>query len=319
MTPRPPRRPRALAPFAGAALAALALAACGELTKDSTFRLWCGESLCAWGLEAGSVRRAPTWHAKDYGVELVEAPTTISQSTPASAACLAFTMIADVDPGAQVSVGLDFNRDGSVDYEQPIASTGFREARTVVTAPERYDGVRFVISKKGEGRAVLAQMRVESSGDCAAPPIEPTGLRLGSGCEGDGQCLSGVCCEHLCADCCGAYDSPEAVVEPGPPARVTRPCAGGGACERRGDDARLGVGAAAGEYVLEPVTPLQCDPGRRARPAGAECLSGDDCASGACDGAVARPVGGGEPACETNPFDADGPCELASVLGGRCG
>src|SRR5262245_60748495 len=119
------------------ALAAAVLAAgCDEdLIDDATFRLWCGESLCSWTLEAGHVRQAPTWHRSDHGVELVDTPTTISQTLKKSSKCLVFTTIADVEPSAQVTVGLDFTGDGVVDYEQPIAAVGFHEVKTQVTAP----------------------------------------------------------------------------------------------------------------------------------------------------------------------------------------
>jgi hypothetical protein len=35
---------------------------CDDVVKDATFRMWCGENLCEWTTEAGSIRRAPTWH-----------------------------------------------------------------------------------------------------------------------------------------------------------------------------------------------------------------------------------------------------------------
>src|SRR5687768_13249661 len=92
----------------------LLVAGCDDVLEDPTFRMWCGESLCSWKLESGSVRRAPTWHKKDHGVELVDTPTAISQETTKTPKCLEFTTIADVEPGAQVTIGVDFNRDGTI-------------------------------------------------------------------------------------------------------------------------------------------------------------------------------------------------------------
>src|SRR5215208_1468020 len=56
----------------------------GGITRDPGFDLWCGESLCAWKLERGTIQRAPTWHLEDAGVELVEPGTAIEQFTPVS-------------------------------------------------------------------------------------------------------------------------------------------------------------------------------------------------------------------------------------------
>src|SRR5688572_27790724 len=94
------------------------IAGCDDVVDDPTFRMWCGESLCSWKLEAGSIRRAPTWHKKDHGVEFEATPTIISQDTTKSPKCLEFTTIADVEPGAQMTIGVDFNRDGTIEEEQ---------------------------------------------------------------------------------------------------------------------------------------------------------------------------------------------------------
>ncbi len=290
-------------------------AGCDDVVKDATFRMWCGEGLCAWTTEAGSIRRAPTWHKKDYGVELVSVPTVISQTvTDKTPKCLEFSTIADVETKAQVSIGLDFNADGTIDYEQPIAATGWRETKTLVTAPLRYDGIRFVIAKKGEGRAVLAQMRVQSRTECSGPPVVLENLPLGSPCAvgGDGaECVSGICCVGLCAECCAQTN------DAGDIWNVIEPCAEGGACDRRDV---LNV-----DRSLFPTVPLQCDPGGATHPPGSECLADDDCASGACEGAVsfarrAAPGGdGGWEACDGGFPDAgQSDCVFGRVRGGRC-
>ena len=44
-------------------LPALLGAKCGEsIVKDPNFDLWCGETLCNWQVEQGTITRAPTWH-----------------------------------------------------------------------------------------------------------------------------------------------------------------------------------------------------------------------------------------------------------------
>ena len=34
----------------------------GDLLNDSGFDLWCGDELCSWQVEKGTVEQAPTWH-----------------------------------------------------------------------------------------------------------------------------------------------------------------------------------------------------------------------------------------------------------------
>jgi hypothetical protein len=292
--------------------AGLCISACDDVVKDATFRMWCGENLCAWTTEAGTIRRAPTWHKKDYGVELVDTPTVISQTvTDKSPRCLEFTTVADVEARAQVTIGVDFNADGVIDYEQPIAETGFRESRTLVTAPVRYQGIRFVIAKKGIGRAVLAQIRVQSAASCTGPEVELSDLPIGFPCAplaGGAECRSGVCCEGLCSECCGA--------DAGATGAVAAACSDGGLCARR-DVANVGP-----PPLLLPTVPHQCDPGTGARSTGEACLSGDDCTSGACEGssfvAIRADDDGGVVSCDATFPDAGESCVYTSARGGRC-
>src|SRR5678809_894434 len=82
------RRPRS---WRAITTAAIATAAAGQLgatdcsggiTRDPGFDLWCGDALCTWKIERGAVRRVPTWHEADAGVELVDPDTAIEQFTP---------------------------------------------------------------------------------------------------------------------------------------------------------------------------------------------------------------------------------------------
>lgn len=308
--------------FASAVLAA----GCDrDLIDDATFRLWCGDSLCAWSLDTGRVRRAPTWHKNDHGVELVDTPTRISQSLKETARCLKFTTVADVDASAQVTVSIDFNGDGEVDYEQPIAAVGFREVKTEVTAPRTPILPRLFITKKGQGKAVLAQIRLQGNDDCKAPALRLKNRPLGDRCtQGEpSECASGICCEGLCAECCVNPQFPDWADENGRLVQ-TKPrrfaCPDDGVCERR-DVARFH-----GFLPIEEVVPLQCDPGRRLRPAGAVCLADDDCESNTCEGASSSADWLGDkpvhprPTCEQADFpDAGGPdCVFWWVREGRC-
>jgi hypothetical protein len=326
------RKPRSrrfsLAALALALASVLLAAGCDhDLIDDATFRLGCGDSLCAWSLDAGHVRRAPTWHKNDHGVELVDTPTTISQVLKDTARCLKFTTVADVDASAQVTVGIDINSDGELDYEQPIAAVGFREVKTEVTAPRTPSLImpRISITKKGHGKAVLAQIRLQGNDDCTAPALRLKNRPLGDSCtQGDpSECASGVCCEGICAECCVDPQAPDFLDHNGrlvdtTPRRVA--CPGNGVCERRDVERFRGI------FQVEEVVPLQCDPGRRLRSAGAVCLADDDCASNTCEGASSLADRGGDkpgdprPACEQPDFlDAGRPdCVFRWVREGRC-
>ncbi len=275
-------------------------AGCDDLVSDPNFHTWCGDQLCSWKLESGHIQRAPTWHPKDFGVELLDSTegshvTAISQVVDRKVACLEFSTLADVAVEAQVSIAIDFNNDGTIDYEQPVASTNFHEQKTLVTAPLDYDTLRFIIEKKGTGHAVLAQMAVTSVKTCTAPPIVLRAQPLGITCHDADVCSSGVCCEGRCAECCAAAGQAVA-------------CTGGGTCERRANKS-----AATGMQVI----PNQCDPGKKKHLAGSECLLGDDCTSGTCDGALWKVFDGKLEPC-TEPFPYSSACFIASVHAGRC-
>lgn len=288
------------------------LVGCDDLLKDSTFRLWCGDSLCEWKTEAGTIRKAPTWHQDDVGVEFVDTPTEISQESTSAATCIQFTTVADVDASAQFTIGVDFNRDGTIDVTQPIAATGFREAKTVVTPPATFDGLRIVLRKNGSGRAVLAQIRAQAvdPANCSAPAVALVGQSLGTACAGNAECASGVCCDGACSDCCGGP------TDPGNTGRPSVACDDGAACERRSPY------AAAASIV---TIPWQCAPGQgQAEPSDA-CVSDDDCRSGVCEGAVIRGRGpDGQPCiADVVPVDAPGlvdgkGCVFTSMSGGLC-
>lgn len=302
----------------------VAMTACDDdLVEDATFRMWCGDDrLCAWNLDTGRIRRAPTWHKDDPGVELVDTPTAISQVVDKTARCLAFTTIADVEASAQVTVGIDFDDDGSIDYEQPIAAVGFHSVKTQVTAPVRYAGFRIVITKKGTGRAVLAQIRIQGASDCTAPPLRLHDRLLGSPCaQGEpNECRSGVCCEGVCAECCtdpkfldvapdggAAVVNGESAVKP-----PIVPCPDGQTCTRR--DTRAAT-------LFFTVVPKQCDPGMRKRPPGASCLANDDCKSGRCEAADVDAIVPlqDKQVCQPDFPDAGGgDCTITKVREGRC-
>lgn len=266
----------------------------GDIVQDPTFRDWCGDSLCAWTLDAGQIAPAPTWNQNDLGVSFVQQGTKISQATTeSSATCILFTSVADLDPSADLVLGVDFNSDGSFEYWNALGATRWEQVQTEITAPAAYQGITFVLQKKGTGTAILAEMRVQSSSDCTAPPvtIDAGSLQLGEKCAENSDCASGICTgvsgDLLCSQC-----SP------------TAPCADTVACVAR-----------------SVFLPSQCGPGLGLGATGAPCLDGTDCASGSCEGATPVPLTDEAGTCELDAAlgDADpSNCEWYGARGGTC-
>jgi hypothetical protein len=166
----------------------------GNVLSDPTFRDWCGDALCKWTTDSGTIQRVPTWNANDFGVSLVDSGTQISQvPDEVDATCLLFTTVANIDPAAQVMLSVDFDADGTVETLLPLGATAWHRIQLEITAPAAYRGIRFALRKDGAGAAVLAEMRVQSTTGCtgAAPILHD--LATGQPCVGGPECESGVC------------------------------------------------------------------------------------------------------------------------------
>jgi len=194
-----------------ASLACLALAGC-PLDDDPGFDDWCGDQLCHWQLVDGQIAKAPTWHERDYGVELVGAPVTLTQRPDiSSVGCLEFKVIADIDPAASVTLELDFRADGTTEYRERIPSATWQPLTFLVHAPSWYDGVALTIRKESDGHAVLARLELGDGEGCTGAPIPLDGRPPGAWCEAASQCTSGACapsqvCSTTFAAC--AADNP---------------------------------------------------------------------------------------------------------------
>ena len=273
--------------LAGCGVACMAPGCNGDVLADSTFRLWCGDTLCDWQLDAGHVKQAATWHPDDYGVELVDAPTQISQKTTEGSSCMEFSAIADVEASAQAKIQVDFNFDDVVDFEAPIPESHWAKTSTLIHAPEHYgDTLRFIVRKEGTGRAVLAEIRLQRVTTCtgAAPTLR--NVPIGEQCASPSECDSGVCCNGICAPCCS----------PSP-----NTCKAGVAC------APPKVNFPNPLTGAPPALPMLCAPGESQGAAGDACINANDCASGTCTGAT--PVS----ACY-----GDAGCAVVKVRAGTC-
>ena len=131
-----------------------------DLIEDAGFQLWCGERLCAWDLEEGEIRKVATWHTHDYGVELVGAPVLLSSPSARSGSSVRVEVVSDVAQGAMVSVEIDRDGDGAIDRVLPVPpSDGFVSRVWQSEGSVDASGV-FFVRKSGEGRAVVARLRI---------------------------------------------------------------------------------------------------------------------------------------------------------------
>ena len=176
---------------------ALLGAKCGEsIVKDPGFDLWCGETLCNWQVEEGGIARAPTWHERDYGVELIGPSVQLSQRGEFGddrPSCLAYDLLSDVDGKTQVVLEMDFDADGTVEFSQVLPIGPWATLSYKAPAPTWYKSIKFTIRKRGDGHATLARIRVGADIDCQGPPPSTPNRPAGAPCESGPQCASGAC------------------------------------------------------------------------------------------------------------------------------
>lgn len=248
---------------------------CGQVLRDPGFDLWCGEELCSWKVVRGEVRRAPTWHASDSGVELAGPDAAISQLAPVTSgdgSCIHFELVADVADDAEAYLEVDVYGDGSIDRKERLPASSWRPLSYNLRIKPPYDGIRFELSKKGAGRAVLGRIHAEISAEgCAGlPEIDGGPAPLGGTCLEDAGCDSGLC---------------RVVPDRSVPFGVARRCTG---CDPMPGAPTCGTAMVCG--YDEPTSPMRgvpivCLP-ERADLLGEQCLSHDECASGLCNDAL---------------------------------
>ena len=307
----------------------------GDVLHDPGFDIWCGDDLCSWDVEKGSIRKASTWHDADLGVELTGDDVVLSQlATETWIECLRFQLVADVAEEAVVTLEMDLDDDGTVEFERQIPSSRWAELvyRVELSGQEV---IRFRLRKTGSGRAVLAQIRaVEGSPECGGEVIE-TSRPLGTGCLGflggnSAVCESGVCGfagNHVCSECdddadcdggvCGLLSAVAPDIHPyrscvaeaggvlGELCSVDGECASGECCDGVCSQCcEFGAACAEGQSCTraeDPPGESWCSPGAGA--AGDPCRRDEQCASGTC---------AGEPmmvcASDGRPCEADQDC-----------
>ncbi len=267
--PSSPGSRYALALLALVSLMVLKAETCEDhgLLNNPGFDLWCGDHLCSWQLDEGSVERVPTWHRRDFGVALVGERARISQLVVGERPdCIEFRLLADLDPGVQVLLEMDFQDDGTAEYSHPIPDADFKPLVYSIPTPSWFERVRFVLRKQGAGRAVLAQISAYDRGQCG-PERLPMGDRpAGAGCDGDDECASGICADPAA---------------PGDASWLGTVCGG---CRT---DTDCGPDEVCGAAETAPVRPQVGAPRAcvvlGSREAGQPCMEAAECAGPACE------------------------------------
>lgn len=183
----------------GLAATQLGATDCGQVLRDPGFDLWCGDQLCSWKVVRGDIARAPTWHASDAGVELVGEDAAIVQLAPVTSGdgtCVHFELVANIDDTAEAYLSLDVFGDGSYDRRERLPASRWKQLSYNLSIKPPFDGIRFELSKKGAGRAVLGRIHAETTRieDCEGlTPIDGGPAPLGGWCEEDAGCASGLC------------------------------------------------------------------------------------------------------------------------------
>lgn len=134
-----------------------------DLIEDAGFQLWCGDRLCAWDLEAGEIRKVATWHSNDYGVELLGSSVSLSSPAARSASSLRIEVVSDVEEGAMVTVEVDRDGDGIIDWVLRVPPSDGFISRVWESQPGAEATGVFYLRKSGPGRAVVARLRVSRS------------------------------------------------------------------------------------------------------------------------------------------------------------
>jgi len=270
--------------------ALFALVACGDnLIADPSFDLWCNGKLCKPWSVTGKVSRVKTWHRNDYGVSLGDGAVLSQASKHDRVDCIAFEVIADVSASADVWLEMDFRDDKSSEYKQLVPESHFAKLRYLVKTPTWYDSLRFILRKKGKGRAVLAQIKAQPSDECKGDALPLDARPLGAGCEKDDQCDGTVCGAAPSLFSAGLANSAvDTTLRSCGECSKTQPCAAGQVCGAAGADAgayRTCIAKASRDVGMWCLEPSECKSeeclgsGPLTHGSCAECAADDECAA----------------------------------------
>jgi hypothetical protein len=274
---------------------------CGEALRDPGYDLWCGDELCAWKLERGEIKRVPTWHEGDSGVELIGTDTAISQLSPLDSGdgqcrdqpdggtkctypddvCLEFSLLANIDENAVVDLNVDVFADGTIDHPQRLPIGKWQPLAYKIVIRKPFAGVRFQLAKSGSGVAQLANIGAKLARNCdGLPVIDPRPAPLGSPCDIGTDCASGIC---------GASNSPIPFAGISGFLQPTYVCLG---CDLD-HNCTTGVSVCGVGDALSPIRAQEtvCVP-LGSKPLGESCFFPNECATNYCTGGVCSTCNG---------------------------
>jgi len=260
---------------------------CGAppIINNNGFDLWCGDTLCYWAVDKGSIAPAPTWHSEDKAVDMIGNAVAISQYsriTDDDYTCIEFELLGNIEPSATVHIEMDIFGDGSVEWRQPLPASVWSRYSYLVRLPNRYEGIMFRITKDGPGRALLAQIVAKTgAGQCAGmTPLSIANRPNGATCSFADECLSGFC-----------HDT-------------QFPTGGSGTCGECGNDNDCSFGQVCGSALPEQLSLglyQACGEPYRHQ-LGERCVNDNECASSSCCDNVCSTC------CNSNGCDAGETC-----------
>jgi hypothetical protein len=174
------------------AILVVLVAACEEYGPwpGSSQRLWCGDKLCRWSVEAGQAHPEPTWSTLDADVRLSGTNARLSRldTIPTGIPlCAQFGLNVDAPASTRVRLDIDLGDDGTVEKSYPLVygSNSAREVEPLFRYPGSHSAgplpgsptttssARLHLVKEGPDDAVLFLSRVVV-GEC---PAADAGLR----------------------------------------------------------------------------------------------------------------------------------------------
>jgi hypothetical protein len=263
---------------------------CGQVIRDSSFDLWCGEELCAWKVTRGDIKRVSTWNEGDSGVELVGTDAAIQQLTPVNhgdGTCITFHLVANVADKAEVFLDIDVQGDGTVERTERIPASHWKPLSYNISIAPPFDGIRFEIRKGGSGSAQLANIGAETTANDECEGIgalDPGPRRDGALCTAATDCASAIC-----------IGSP--TLQPDP-LFFNAVCAG---CDPKASACGAGTVCGLGD-AFSPVfaIPTECVP-TASKELGEPCLADTECGTGICWRGADQTLG----VCSTCKVDSD--------------
>lgn len=124
--------------------------------------------------EVGEIKRVPTWHEHDYGVELVGAPVVLTQPfVRGTSGCVLVEAVVNTDPEAKVFIAIDQDGDGTPEWQRELSGEGFESKSwevdvdvfgdNIITLDpdpvERWPGIASV-RKTTPGKTIIARLRI---------------------------------------------------------------------------------------------------------------------------------------------------------------